>query len=194
MSTTALIIFVRNPVLGKVKSRIAQTLGAEKTLRIYEKLLEHTHSITEDINVDKYVFYSDVIDHDDLWEKEIYHKELQNGLDIGERMKNAFKFLFDKGYGEIVIIGSDCYELTEEIILVAIKELQNNDAVIGPATDGGYYLLGMNILIPQLFENKTWSSSQVYLQTVDEIWSLNYSLHELNMLSDVDEEKDITFL
>src|SRR5687768_6683080 len=132
----ALIIFVRNPVLGKVKTRLAETLGAENAVKIYNKLLQHTHDITKDIVAEKYIFYADYMNNEDLWENEIYRKEMQSGLDLGERMKNAFELLFDKGYKEIVIIGSDCYELTEEILLVAFDQLKNFDTVIGPSKDG----------------------------------------------------------
>ncbi len=189
----ALIIFVRNPILGKVKTRLAETLGAENAVKIYQKLLQHTHDITKDIVAEKYIFYADYISHDDLWENEIYHKEMQNGLNLGERMENAFELLFDKGYKEIAIIGSDCYDLAAEILLTAFEQLKNVDIVIGPAKDGGYYLLGMNIFIPQLFENKNWSNNNVLSETIRQIHSYNYSLYQLQMLNDVDEEKDITF-
>ncbi len=189
----ALIIFVRNPVLGKVKTRLAETLGAENAFKIYQKLLQYTHDITKDVAVDKYVFYADYINNDDLWENEIYYKEMQTGFDLGERMKNAFEFLFDKGYKEITIIGSDCYELTAGILEIAFDQLKDVDIVIGPSKDGGYYLLGMNIFIPQLFEKKYWSSRTVLSETINEINSHNYSLHQLQALNDVDEEKDVTF-
>ncbi len=189
----ALIIFVRNPVLGKVKTRLAETLGTENAVKIYQKLLQHTHDITIDFAADKYIFYADYINNDDLWENEIYYKEMQTGLDLGERMKNAFELLFDKGYKEIAIIGSDCYELTAEILVNAFDQLKNIDVVIGPATDGGYYLLGMNIFIPQLFEKKYWSSGTVLSETINEIHNYNYSFYQLQVLNDVDEEKDVTF-
>ncbi len=189
----ALIIFVRNPVLGKVKTRLAETLGTVNAVKIYQKLLQHTHDITKDFAADKYIFYADYINNDDLWENEIYDKEMQTGLDLGERMKNAFELLFDKGYKEITIIGSDCYELTTKILVTAFDQLRNVDIVIGPAKDGGYYLLGMNIFIPQLFEKKYWGSRTVLFETIKEIHSYNYSLYQLQALNDVDEEKDVTF-
>lgn len=189
----ALVIFVRNPVLGKVKTRLAETLGAENAVKIYQKLLQHTHDITKDMSEAKHIFYADYINNDDLWENEIYHKEMQSGFDLGERMKNAFELLFDKGYKEIALIGSDCYELTADVLLTAFDQLKNVDVVIGPALDGGYYLLGMNILIPQLFENKNWGSNNILSETIMEIHNYNYSLYQLQELNDVDEEKDVTF-
>ena len=191
--TSALIIFVKNPLLGKVKTRLADALGEENALMIYQKLLQHTCLITSNIFADKYVFYFEYIDHNDLWKNEIYKKELQYGNDLGERMRNAFEILFQRGYKQIVIIGSDCYELTEEIIMTAFDQLKKEDIVIGPARDGGYYLLGMNVFIPQLFAGKNWSTNKVFHETLTEIKSFNYSIHQLPVLNDVDTPGDITF-
>jgi rSAM/selenodomain-associated transferase 1 len=191
--TDALIIFVKNPVLGKVKTRLADALGEENALMVYQKLLQHTCLITINITADKYVFYSEYIDHNDLWKDEAYKKELQYGNDLGEKMRNAFEMLFQKGYKEVVIIGSDCYELTEEIIMNAFYQLKEKDVVIGPAKDGGYYLLGMNVFISQLFTGKSWSTSKVSQQTLTEIESFNYSMYQLPVLNDVDTPADVSF-
>jgi uncharacterized protein len=191
--TSALIIFVKNPVLGKVKTRLADALGEENALLIYQKLLQHTCLITSNLSVNKYVFYLEYINHNDLWKDEIYEKELQHGNDLGERMKNAFELLFQRGYKEIAIIGSDCYELTEEIIINAFDELKKKDVVIGPAKDGGYYLLGMNVFIPQLFAGKSWSTNNVFRETLAEIKLFKYSIYQLPLLSDVDIPADVSF-
>lgn len=122
--TSALIIFVKNASLGKVKTRIANSIGDENALKIYQRLLQHTHLITKSTLADKYVFYAEQINNNDLWETGIYKKELQAGSDLGERMKNAFGTIFSKGYKEVVIIGSDCYELNTEIIQHAFNALK----------------------------------------------------------------------
>lgn len=191
--TSVLIIFAKNPVLGKVKTRLADALGEENALLIYQKLLQHTCLITINISTDKYVFYLEYINHNDLWKNELYKKELQAGNDLGERMKNAFELLFQKGYKEVVVIGSDCYELTEAIIINAFDHLKRNEVVIGPAKDGGYYLLGMNVFIPQLFNGKSWSTSKVCQETLEEIKSGNYSMFQLPALNDVDTPEDVSF-
>ena len=190
---SALIIFVRNPVLGKVKSRLAATLGNEKALSIYKALLAHTHNISIDLSADKFIFYEDFVNYNDLWENHIYKKFLQEGDDLGWRMKNAFGHLFEKGYEKIIIIGSDCYELSTEIIIKAHNLLSENDVVAGPASDGGYYLLGMKNFIPALFDNKSWSSDNVYLDTINQIKALHYKFSPLDLLNDVDVESDIDF-
>lgn len=189
----ALIIFVRNPILGKVKTRLAITLGEEKTLTIYKAILAHTHAISMNLPVDKFIFYEDFVTQDDLWENDLYEKFLQEGDDLGVRMKNAFSSLFKKGYEKIVIIGSDCYELSEDIVNSAYDLLTENDLVVGPASDGGYYLLGMNTFIPVLFDNKKWSSDSVYADTVSDAESLQYKFASLQLLNDVDVESDIDF-
>ncbi|MEO6638271.1 MAG: TIGR04282 family arsenosugar biosynthesis glycosyltransferase [Ginsengibacter sp.] len=189
----ALIIFVRNPVLGNVKSRLAATVGEERALAIYKKLLQHTHTVSQNIAADKFIFYEDFLNEKDIWENDIYTKLLQEGNDLGMRMKQAFsKLLFD-GYQEIIIIGSDCYELTTTILTDAFNALTMADIVIGPASDGGYYLLGMKEFIPALFEDKSWSSETVYTDTIKQASQLNYTLTSLITLNDVDVESDIDF-
>ena len=191
--SSALIIFVRNPVLGKVKTRLASTLGDEKALEIYRILLRHTSDVTKDLAVDKFVFYDDHIDQNDIWENDIFEKFLQQGSDLGERMTKAFDYLFKKKYSKVIIIGSDCFELSESILSQAFDALSNHDVVIGPAEDGGYYLLGMHQFIPQLFDNKKWSSNSVYADTVSQLKEANKSIYELPLLNDVDKETDIDF-
>ncbi len=188
--TSALIIFVRNPVLGKVKTRIAKDLGDFAALEIYKRLLNHTYSITKYLAVDRYVFYADFINHNDLWKNPDYKKELQTGSDLGERMKNAFDLLLKKSYSRIAIIGSDCFDLTESIINEAMEALEKKQVVIGPSLDGGYYLLGMNTFIQQLFENKNWSTESVYYDTIRDLSNLKYPYHLLPRLSDVDNVED----
>ena len=188
---TGLILFVRNPILGQVKTRLAKTLGNETALRIYRHLLEYTYAITRDLDCDKFVFYADAITQLDLWENDQYHKRLQSGADLGQRMQYAFAALFQMGYEKAIIIGSDCLELTPEIIQKGFLQLEGNDVVIGPSADGGYYLLGMKQVQSVLFQGKTWSTDSVLNDTLADCrrQSLTYSL--LPQLNDIDEEKDV---
>ncbi len=185
----ALIIFVRNPVLGKVKTRLAATIGDEKTLMLYNHLLQHTHSITVSLSVTKFVYYADYINEDDLWNG--FEKKLQQGDELGERMKNAFTELFETGFTNICIIGSDCYELNSDILADAFEKLYTADVVAGPVSDGGYYILGMNKPIPDFFINKAWSTQTVYADTLKDAAALNLRLHQLPMLNDIDTEADL---
>ena len=108
-------------------------------------------------------------------------------------MKSAFELLFKDGYEKVAIIGSDCYELTEMIITNAFDELKQKDIVIGPAKDGGYYLLERKTFTPQLFDGKSWGTNKVFLETLEEIKSLNYLVCTLPELNDVDSPGDVNF-
>jgi len=189
MQKNALIIFVRKPEYGKVKTRLAATLGKTKALKMYELLLQHTHSEAGKTEAEKFVFYTDELCTDDIWND--YKKFAQRGNDLGSRIENAFKNIFDEHYENIIIIGSDCFELSNEIIETAFSLLKKNDVVIGPAKDGGYYLLGMKKMYPSIFENINWSTSEVFYQTIQKIRSLNLSYELLPVLSDVDTVHDL---
>ncbi|GAC1384672.1 MAG: TIGR04282 family arsenosugar biosynthesis glycosyltransferase [Ginsengibacter sp.] len=191
--SSALIIFVRNPVLGKVKTRLAQALGAEKALVIYKKLLKHTHDIVIGVEADKFLYYADYVNHEDIWENNVFKKDLQLEFELGERMKNSIGNLFDKGYSKVGIIGSDCYDLTSEIIQEGIDQLDKHDVVIGPAKDGGYYFMGMNSYFPELFDGKKWSTDTVLKDTFEQLKQMNVTYFKLPVLSDIDHAEDINF-
>ena len=187
----ALIIFVRKPESGKVKTRLAATIGDEKALAVYIQLLEHTNQISKSVFADKFVFYFNEIEQNDIWSSEIFVKKLQREGDLGEKMGGAFSDLFDEGYGQVVIIGSDCPQLTTQIIEDAFDMLLQNDAVLGPADDGGYYLLGIKKLHAELFSEITWSTDKVLSQTIEvcDRAVLTYGL--LPVLTDIDTEADL---
>jgi rSAM/selenodomain-associated transferase 1 len=187
----AIILFTKNPELGKVKTRLAKTIGNEKALEIYKKLLVHTQEIVTPVQADKFVFYSDSITVEDQWNAGSFHKKVQDGDDLGKRMAHAFQEIFRLDYESVCIIGSDCYELTSAIIEKAFLALETNETVIGPTFDGGYYLLGMNQFHETVFNNKTWSTDTVYMDTITDFKNLNLSISTLNKLSDIDEEKDL---
>ena len=190
MTDELLIIFAKNPVLGKVKTRIAKQIGDSNALDIYRALLLHTWEITKDIPYDKYVFYSDFIDSSDSFDIG-YTKQIQSGNDLGERMKNAFEYCFKKDYKQIVIIGSDNYELTQEMIENAFAKLYKTDIILGPAYDGGYYLLGIKKMHTMIFENKQWSTSHILNQTLKDIKSLKLNCVLMPKLNDIDTLEDI---
>lgn len=188
-SENLLLIFTRNPELGKVKSRLAKDVGEKSALRIYEFLLEHTASVTKNLAVHKEVYYSEAIWEQDVWDNELYSKKLQKGEDLGERMLQAFKDGFKNGYKNIIIIGSDLYELETKDLETAFLLLQQKETVIGPATDGGYYLLGMNKLYPQVFKQKAWGTSSVLEATLEDLKGTELGILEAR--NDVDHFSDI---
>ncbi|MFY8037177.1 MAG: TIGR04282 family arsenosugar biosynthesis glycosyltransferase [Cyclobacteriaceae bacterium] len=186
-----LILFYRNPELGKVKTRLAKDVGDEKALSIYLDLCAHTRNITHLLACDKVVYYSQEVQHNDLWPDAVYSKKIQTGLDLGERMSHAFQDGFAVGYTSICIIGTDCLELTPAILQQAFTELEISDAVVGPARDGGYYLLGMKQFHAPFFIDKEWSTDTVYRDTLIDLESQFLSYSILPMLRDVDEATDL---
>lgn len=184
----ALIIFVRNPVPGKVKTRLAKTAGEEQTLEIYLRLLQHTRNITKELPCDKYLFYADNIGENDIWEDNLYYKELQQGTDLGEKMYHAFQALFEKGYRNVVIIGSDNMELTTAVIAQSFADLHRHDVVIGPSADGGYYLLGLTRMHNLLFQNMAWSTDKLLAETIKKCREASLGFSLLPMLHDIDDE------
>ncbi|GAB3522394.1 TIGR04282 family arsenosugar biosynthesis glycosyltransferase [Emticicia fontis] len=186
----AIIIFVRNPELGKVKTRLAKGIGDEEALQVYIRLLKKTHEAIKHIDAHKFVFYADGINQNDLWENDLFIKAQQTGNDLGERMYNAFTYLFSKGYGKVLIIGSDCPDLETAIIEEAFLSLSEYEVVIGPTFDGGYYLLGLKKPNSCFFENKLWSTDSVYHDTIQNISELNLSYKALAQLADIDTVED----
>ena len=188
----ALIIFIRNPEKGKVKSRLSKDLGEEKTLTVYNFLLQYTRDICASANVSRFVFYSDNIDHTDIWDEHFFTKYLQEGNDLGERMSNAFLKVFNLGFKKVSIIGSDCYELKSDHIQQAFSQLENTDVVIGPSKDGGYYLLGMKKLHPGLFNNKNWGCDDVLKNTIVNLNQHKLKFIQLTALNDIDTIDDLS--
>lgn len=186
-----LIIFYRNPELGKVKNRLAATIGEERALAIYLLMAAHARKISLAIPIDRVVYYSEYIDYEDNWLSQDFQKRLQHGDDLGEKMKQAFEESFKSGYESVCIIGTDCLELTENILFEAFQSLEHSDTVIGPAADGGYYLLGMNRFIPQVFDHKNWSTNTVCTDTIDDLKKLQVSYQLLPSLHDVDTASDL---
>lgn len=189
MADNALIIFTRNPELGKCKTRLANSIGDEEALKIYKDLLQHTANVSKKVNAKRFVFYSENIQQNDIWDNSYFKKKLQKGNDLGERMENAFQTLFSKGFKKVIIVGSDLLDLTENIIENAYLKLDVNDAVIGPAEDGGYYLLGMKTRSKKVFKNKDWGTETVYKNTEKDFFGK--SLYVLETLNDIDYLEDL---
>ena len=184
-----LIIFTRNPVLGKVKTRLAKTVGDKTALDIYTFLLKKTKEITLDSPCDKVVYYSEKLIKNDIWNCNSFRKEVQFGEDLGAKMKNSFYDAFENNYRKVVLIGSDIYDLESYHINEAFKKLETNDVVMGPALDGGYYLIGLKKMHPKIFDNKRWGSSTVRKDTLKNLEKVD--VHLLPVLNDVDVIEDI---
>lgn len=188
--TDVLMIFMKNPIPGKVKTRLGKDIGHERAAKIYEKLLGYTCEIVQKIDSQKWVWYGDYINQDDIWSPEHFQRKLQKGNSLGDRMLGAFEEAFDHQNERVLIIGSDCPEINVKIIQEAFDSLNGSDVVIGPANDGGYYLLGMRKKV-NLFEGKTWSEPSVFRETVEDVKAQGLSYKILKELTDLDTIEDL---
>ncbi len=189
MKNNALILFARRPELGKVKTRLAAGIGDELALKFYKKLLAHARDIARATETaDAKVFLTDTT-NDEFWtEFEVFQ---QPAGDLGERMQSAFETVFEQGYEKVAIIGSDCPELTAAEIEKAFYLLDTVDVVMGPATDGGYYLLGMNTMHRPLFSGIPWSTEEVAAKTMAIAEKEGLQLQQLSAHSDIDTVEDL---
>lgn len=190
-SENLLIIFVKNLIPGSVKTRLAKDIGIDGALDVYKYLVEHTYEMTKDLDFSKAVFYSEYVEIEDVWDTDKYKLFIQKGKDLGDRMLHAFDQAFAKKFKKAVIIGTDCYALKPKHIEEAFEQLDEHDIVIGPAKDGGYYLIGMNKLYPQLFHDKKYSHENVFRDVLTEIGEMNATFHILPELNDIDTLQDL---
>lgn len=184
----ALIVFEKNKILGKVKTRLAVEIGNEKALNLYEVMVNYVHEVIQYGDQTNFIYYSEFIEDK---HPVSFQSAVQYGKDLGERMLNAFIDVKAKGCKKVLIIGTDCIEIDKQIIEHAFNHLDNKDVVIGPALDGGYYLLGMNQIHIELFENMKWSTDSVFKETVHRCSELNLSIGFLPTLNDIDELEDL---
>lgn len=188
MTRELIIVFARTPEHGKVKTRIAKSVGSDEALRIYIKLLQFTENLLATIKKEKLLMLSSITDYQ-FWEG--VPQSLQIGNNLGEIIINACSSTITKAATHCIIIGTDCTELTSEIINDAFAKLNKYDVVIGPAKDGGYYLIGFNNFYPQLFQNISWGTDIAFAETLDIAKKLQLTFAILPELNDVDEVADI---
>lgn len=194
-SEELLIIFAKNPVKGRVKTRLAKEIGDKAALDIYEFLLNHTCKVTKNLQIDKVIYYAENLPQKDIFDPEIFSKQLQFGKDLGEKMENAFKDAFAKNYKRIIIIGTDLLDISQQELEDAFFYLKEKEVVIGPARDGGYYLLGMKSLNSKVFKNKAWSTASVLNSTLEDFKNkdvkLLKTLNDIDVLSDIEGDSEL---
>ncbi|HIF15319.1 MAG TPA: glycosyltransferase [Bacteroidetes bacterium] len=190
-SNALLMVFMKNPIAGKVKTRLAAKVGNNEALNIYKRLIEHTHFVTSKTTIyDKAIYYSSSVDEHDQWDTDSYSKYLQKGNGLGEKLSNAFSDAFINGYKKVIAIGTDSFEITSDIIDNAFRSLEDSDIVIGPAKDGGYYLIGMNEHKAELFKDIEWGTDTVLSNTLSIIKDMACKHLLLKELSDIDTLED----
>ncbi len=189
MSKNLLIVFAKNVVLGKVKTRLANEIGDTAALNVYTKLFEITERESSKVkNVDMHVHFSDVILNAKFPNAK---KFVQVKGNLGDKMKAAFSQGFTEGYQNIIGIGTDLPDLTASLIEAAFVKLKQKDFVFGPAEDGGYYLVGTSHPQLYIFENKPWSTESLLDITLREIEANKHSVATLKTLNDIDYLEDL---
>ena len=188
MSKVLLIVFVKNIILGKVKTRLAKTVGDNLAFKVYKELVDVTETASLRVKADKHIYFSDVVINS-KWADEL--KFVQEGGDLGERMQNAFEKGFEEGYKRIILIGSDLPDISPSIIEDGFDVLEKNEVVFGPAEDGGYYLVGMTSPQFSVFQNKKWSTEGLLENTLSELNEKNIKTTLLQTLNDIDTFEDL---
>lgn len=200
MNNQRLIIFTRYPKPGTTKTRLIAALGAEGAANIQSQMTKITITKAKKLSnmmslLVEVRFAGGNLQlmknwlRDDL-ELDLKYQEQGTG-DLGERITRAFESAFNQGVKSVVVIGTDCPSLTHEIMLEAFTKLTKSDVIIGPATDGGYYLIGLKKIIPELFQGINWGTSEVLSKTVAIAQNLNLAIDYLPELSDIDRPEDL---
>ncbi|UOQ68090.1 TIGR04282 family arsenosugar biosynthesis glycosyltransferase [Hymenobacter volaticus] len=188
-----LLVFARYPELGRVKTRLAAGIGDEAALAVYQELLHHTFVVTADVAAHKTLWLAGPstapVALPETWNS--YEQLYQFPGDLGQKMQAAFAHAFAVGATAALVIGTDCPGITTQLLTDAYALLETHDVVIGPAEDGGYYLLGMKELYTDLFVNKSWSTDAVLLHTLADADRLGLQVAQLPTLRDVDDVDDL---
>ena len=184
-----LLIFAKYPEPGKVKTRLARQVGAECAATLYEEMAEEVARKTiPKNNTYKRILYFDPPEKRTEFESwlSIDGYQPQEGNNLGERLTHAVSQSL-KESEKIIVIGTDCVEFDHILIEESFQKLDTVDLVIGPAKDGGYYLIGFKKIYPELFQNIPWSTEQVFKETLKKAQALDLTTHLLPELSDIDE-------
>ena len=186
------MIFVKAPRAGFVKTRLAQTVGAETALETYLGLVEVLVTNLADLpSVDLHFAPADAWGEIEPWLADQWTSSPQCDGDLGARLIHAFESAFSKRAKRVVVIGSDCPYATTEDIRDAFHQLAENDVVLGPAVDGGYWLVGLRSPAPELFRDINWSTETVLEDTLAKAKARELNVAQLRELSDVDTIADL---
>jgi rSAM/selenodomain-associated transferase 1 len=192
------LLFIKAPIKGQVKSRLAADVGEEATLELYKNfVLDSIETVEKSAYPFRICFYppegEEIVT---AWLGRQYPYLMQEGNDLGLRMGNAFGHIFWEGFTSALLIGSDIPDLPSAVIRSAFESLKENDVVIGPAADGGYYLIGFNnnSFLPRIFQGIAWSTNTVVQTTLDILKGASLRVHIAPEWKDVDTLGDLRAL
>ena len=191
-----LIIFTRYPEPGKTKTRLIPALGAQGAANLQRQMTEYTLSQAQKLQaisptIVEIRFAGGNLQLMQGWLGESFIYQPQGAGDLGQRMEQSLQNALQNGAQKVVFIGIDCPGVNAEILATAFKNLDNYDLVIGPAVDGGYYLIGLKRYIPKLFANIDWGTAMVLQRTINIAQQLSLSQVQLLPLADVDRPEDL---
>ncbi|MGO9377440.1 MAG: TIGR04282 family arsenosugar biosynthesis glycosyltransferase [Dissulfurispiraceae bacterium] len=193
-----IIIFVKWPEKGRVKTRISAALDENAVLELYKCFVEDMISTINRSGFRPLVAYypEDAADDIVTWLGNENDYMAQVGIDLGAKMNTAFQMVFERGVFRAVLIGSDFPDLPVEIINEAFSALNSKHAVIGPAKDGGYYLIGFrhDTFSSRVFDDIPWSTAEVFERTMLAFTQLGLDIHQLPVWRDIDRPEDIVDL
>lgn len=195
-SIECLIVFTRYPIPGKTKTRLIPALGAAGAANLHRQMTEHTLAQVRQLRADGVaieIHYAGTkIDRElaDWLGADLVYRSQGDG-DLGDRMALSIKTAVQTGHDRVIIIGTDCPGLNAEVLQLAFQQLRDRDLVLGPAIDGGYYLIGMQRFIPELFVGISWGTSVVRQQTIEIATKLGLSMGDLPLLADIDRPEDL---
>lgn len=187
-----ILLFAKYPIPGQVKTRLNPVLGADRAARLHRRMTEAALNTAKESGLPVALYASGApLRHFRAWLGDGVRYERQCHGDLGQRMQEAFAMAFRRGASKTIAIGADVPGLTTELLREAVCALDSSDVVLGPATDGGYYLIGVRQPRPMLFRDIAWGSDQVLPQTRKALAASGLSFHELPTLSDVDRPEDL---
>lgn len=193
LSDNVLTIFVKYPQEGFVKTRLAREIGKENANELYRLFVETILARIKDKNFTRVIFYAPISKRNEIkrWLGDDLVLYPQRGKDLGKRLSNAFNYSFKSGAKRAVVIGTDSPTLNKKLILDAFKKLKDTQCVLGPAFDGGYYLVGLTSFHEEIFQHIDWSSDNVFNQTLGRIKKLRISFSLLDKELDIDNIDDL---
>lgn len=193
-----ILLFVKYPVAGQVKTRLAEQLNRDAVVDLYRSFVTDTLTTLENLNAHLEIVFDppNIEGQFKQWLGEEYWYVPQIGLDLGQRMKNASLQAFNEGFNKVVIIGSDSPDLPAEYLELAFKAFKTNDVVLGPSSDGGYYLIGFvkDKFSPEVFDRICWSTENVFEQTINTLKHSKHKLYVLPLWHDIDTSADLNEL
>ncbi|MDX2230416.1 MAG: TIGR04282 family arsenosugar biosynthesis glycosyltransferase [Leptolyngbyaceae cyanobacterium bins.349] len=191
-----LILFTRYPLPGTAKTRLIPVLGEVGAAELSRHMTEHTLAQVQALQQQQTLtmeicFAGDSVACMQAWLGQEYAYTSQGEGDLGDRLARSLQAAFATGAAQVVIIGSDCPELNPALLQQAFVALDQHDLVLGPALDGGYYLIGLRRFVPELFVEIAWSTAEVCAQTLAIARQLNLDVFLLPPLADVDYPEDL---